>query len=317
MARARETVEGALRKHVPRGRGILVAVSGGRDSVCLLRACAEMTGELQIRLEAAHLDHSLREESPEDAEFVRDLCGSLDVAFHLKREEKPDAGVNIESWGRERRYAFFSDVLDSAGLDFVLTAHTANDVAETLLMRMVANKEMRTIARTDPRRRCIRPLLTVPRDMIDEWNREHGVAFIDDATNEDASFLRNRVRHRLIPFLREEFDPRIVEVLCLRALSLDEDESALSRMAEEASRSLEGLPFESAEWIREFRRAAALQPSAVQWRMIEQILLPVTGYKPGRSQAKEALDVLTGKRVGMEFSGGKSLRRSRGRVKLE
>ena len=260
--------------------------------------------------------HGLRPGSRADAAFVEQECEKLGISCHVKHEQGPQPGQNVESWGRTARYRFFAEVMQERSLDVVLTAHNANDVAETLLMRLLANKEMRTIARRDERRRCTRPFLEVSRKTIDEYNRDHGVVFIDDESNNDLSFLRNKIRHRLIPFLEDEFDPRIVEVLALRALSLDEDEEALALIAEEASRPLEGRGVEEDGWPGLFREAGSQYPPAVRWRMIERLFLPILGFKPGRFHAKEALDILWRKREGMEFPGGTRLNRSHGRLKL-
>ncbi len=317
MTRPEGKVLPAIRMNVPKSAKVLIAVSGGRDSMCLVHGCHELSRELKLQMEVAHLDHNLRESSGSDAEFVREWCSAKNIRFHFRKEEPPPQGQNVEGWGRERRYVFFREVLHEQGLDYILTAHTADDAAETLLMRLVANKELRGIAAKDERSRRVRPLLFVSREEIDRYISSRNVPFVEDLTNQDTSMLRNKVRHLLIPFLKKEFDPRIVEVLSTRARYLDEDEASLTEIALKRLETLRGLELESSEYIRAFRAASDSMPSGVTWRMLEQIFLPLLGHKISRAHAKEAFDVVLGKRAGKEFPGGKSLRRRKGRVKID
>lgn len=283
--------------------------------MALLHACVRCSKRSRITIEAAHVDHGVRSASREDASFVESLCSEWGVPLHLKRLAPP-RGRNMEKWGREERYKFFEEVLKSRALDLVLTAHNANDVAETLLMRLVANKELYSIERYSEKRKCLRPLLGVSRAQIDRYIKTHGLSFVEDTTNADTLFLRNKVRHVLIPHLESHFDPRIVEVLSERALAMDEDEAFLRDIA---SRLLGKPPYgipSTRDGLRLLSRRLEKAPFPLRWRAVSQLLLNALGYRPGRDAAGSAAAVLTGSRTGAELAGGYVLRRVKGSVKL-
>lgn len=202
-----------------RSQRILAAVSGGPDSVCLLDVLAELTD----RLEAAHFDHQTRDgQSAEDAAFVEAMAGRLGLPFHLERravEAEADASpLSFEEYAREARYAFLLRVAKERDCGLVVTGHNADDQAETLLMRLLRGTAPSGLAGIPGARReghtaIVRPLLHVSRADIEAYLDEQGLDYRTDASNRDILFTRNRVRHELLPFLEQCYNPRVRHAL--------------------------------------------------------------------------------------------------------
>lgn len=317
MAKTRPDLLSALRANIPVGAKLLLAVSGGADSIALLAGCCRLRQDLQLQIEVVHLDHALRLESAEDAQFVARLSADSEVEFHLKRALPPTAGENIEAWGRRERYAFFEDVRKGRGLDWVVTAHHGDDQAETLLMKLLSNRELRTIEARDERRRLLRPLLTITKLEISDFISEHRLQFREDSSNSDLSFLRNRVRHNLIPLLRGEYEQAAVYNLIARAESLNEDLDCLEEVVGGVIEDLGGARFEDLEWARNLEQRLSALPQAIAWRVIEQLFLEKLRFKIGRPAALRALGVISGNHVAVELPGGARFRKLNGRFLIE
>ncbi len=175
------------------GEPLVVMLSGGRDSVCLLD-CAVALG---ARVTALHVDHGLRDEAAEDERHCARLCDRLGVELVVERPRWDGRG-NLQAWGREARYAA-AHRLESV----IATGHTATDQAETILYRLAASPGRRALLGMAPREgRVVRPLLAHTREETAEHCRERGLAWRDDATNDDPRFARTRVRSGLVAELR-------------------------------------------------------------------------------------------------------------------
>lgn len=311
MARPKKNFIQALRDEVPDKSALLVACSGGLDSVSLLHGLALLAGPKQLRIEVAHIDHGLRFNSADDAEFVRNLAAFHGFQFHLK-EADDSPSSNIEAWGRGVRYRFFREIVHHRRLDWAVTAHTASDVAETFLIRLLNNKEPRTILKRDLARAVIRPLLSVTRREVMRYAQAEGIEWREDPSNGDNSFLRNRVRNELIPFLEARFDTGVEETLCERALVAAEDFQLLDEMITPALNELERLPFGSAAWLNRFLMAQNEVPPVLGWRLVAAILKPALGFTLGREHCHRAsafmLSTMTdGSRRTLELPGSFSL----------
>lgn len=221
--------------------GLVVAVSGGPDSVALTRALlGARPGDTQLVL--AHLNHQLRGgDSDADEAFVRDfatrkglplVCHRLDVAALAR-------GDNLEAAARRERYRWLAEVARSRGLRFVATGHNANDQAETVLHRLLRGAGLDGLRGIAARRaladgvEVVRPLLYATRTEIVEYLAELGQEARHDASNDDVRFTRNRLRHELLPLLARDYNPRVVEVL-----------GRLARQADEAAREEESRAVE-------------------------------------------------------------------------
>jgi tRNA(Ile)-lysidine synthase len=231
---------------------VIVAVSGGADSVALLLALSELlkTKRLAVQLTVAHLDHGLRgTESAEDARWVGALAGELGFKFELGRssvkERAAKARDNLEQAARRARYEFLEDVAEKCGAHLVITAHTMDDQAETVLMRLLRGSGAEGLSGMERVRALsegsrillARPLLGWARRALTEnYCRERKVEFRVDAMNADERFARVRVRRKLLPLL-ESFNPKVVESLARAAALLREDATVLNEAAEWALKS--------------------------------------------------------------------------------
>jgi tRNA(Ile)-lysidine synthase len=212
-----ESVEEFWRMHCAAPCSVCVAVSGGSDSVALFHVLLALRQRLGItRLGIAHVNHRLRgRDSERDAAFVRRISDSAGAAFHLKgidRKDVPESGV--EEWARNERYAFFSRVLKTGRYRYLATAHTQNDQAETVVLRLMRGSGIHGLCGIMPVRenRIIRPLLHVSKKDLRKWLLEKKLRFREDASNADTAFARNWVRHSFIPLL-EKKDPSAVRHL--------------------------------------------------------------------------------------------------------
>jgi tRNA(Ile)-lysidine synthase len=184
------------------GTDVVVLLSGGRDSVCLL----DVAVELGCPVRALHVNYGLRAEAGDDEAHCRALCSRLGVAFAVRRAARPDdASGNLQAWARDVRYAAAAE--EAAG-GLVAVGHTASDQAETVLYRLAASPGRRPLLGMQPRSgHLVRPLLTVTREETGAWCRERGLAWRDDATNDSGEYARGRVRHGLLAAL-EAVDAR-------------------------------------------------------------------------------------------------------------
>ena len=225
---------------------MVVAVSGGADSVALLRVMREMRAELGIVLAVAHLNHGLRgEESQADEAFVAELAKQQQLEYFPGRGDVRDhaltSKLSIEAAGRELRYRWLAQLAAEQRFDAVATAHTLDDQAETVLLKFLRGAGTRGLAgiypvlrlgdgvvygppdgmpfqiltagRTNDFARIIRPLLSVSRDKVETYLESLGQPWREDETNLDRRFTRNRVRHDLLPLLEREFNPNIRALL--------------------------------------------------------------------------------------------------------
>ena len=191
-----------------RGRRVCVALSGGVDSVCLLHSFMTCSAQYGITLTAAHLEHGIRgEESLRDLAFCEELCAQWNIPLFVEHADVPklirEQGGGVEQTARTVRYAFFQKLLRENRVDFIATAHHLNDVAETVLFRLArgtAPAGMRTITEYEG---IVRPLLSVTREQILAYADINGLPHVEDSTNQNTDYARNRIRHTVLPALGE------------------------------------------------------------------------------------------------------------------
>ncbi|MBQ7170929.1 MAG: tRNA lysidine(34) synthetase TilS [Clostridia bacterium] len=218
--------------------GVLAALSGGPDSVALLRLLREYTGERGIPLRAAHVNHLLRgEESERDEAFCRKLCEELGVPLDVLREDAAAKAKRekkgIEEAARDLRYAYFDELLSRCPeLDRVATAHTATDNAETLLFRLSRGAGLTGLCGIPPRRgRIIRPMILMTREDVLAYCKKESLDYVTDGSNADPAYARNRIRLRVLPELSSLFGD-FSAAASRTALLLRQDEAFLGGEAE-------------------------------------------------------------------------------------
>lgn len=281
------------------GDALVCAVSGGADSVAMLFAMYLLKDKLGIRLSAAHFNHHLRgAESDRDARFVEDFCGGLGIPLHMGEGTVVPGEKGLEAAAREARYAFLMGLPGK-----IATAHTADDNAETVLMHLVRGTGLKGLGGISPvSGRLLRPMLTVTRREVEDFLREYHLKHVEDSSNESDAFLRNRIRHMVMPLLRGE-NPRIGENLSRLALGLRLDESYLEAQA------LGPLP-----GVSELRQ---LHP-AVRRRYLRLFLEDSGVREPEQSHVElaEALVFSENPSARGSFPGGKTIAREYDRLVL-
>ena len=217
---------------LPRGEGVLCAVSGGADSLCLLHLLWSRRAELGVRVCAAHYEHGLRgRESLDDCAFVEAFCrerdipclvGHGDAAAFAAREK-----LSLEDAARRLRYDFLERAADELGCGRIATAHTADDNAETMLLNLARGAGAKGLCGIPPRRgRIVRPLLGATRAEAEAYLSENGLTWREDSSNGEDVFRRNRLRHAVTPVLRE-INPAFAGAAACTAALLREDEDCL------------------------------------------------------------------------------------------
>ena len=205
------------RELIRRGDRVLVALSGGVDSVVLLHLLHGAANELGIELRAAHFDHAMRHDSAADADWVAGLCRAWDVPLMRERAARPLYG---EADARTERYRFLHDALAESGATRMATAHHADDQVETVLFRLLRGTGLRGLAGIPLRRgKLIRPLLRFRKTELIAYAGEQGLGFRNDPTNQQLAFARNRIRRNVIPALETVRPDATAAVLALARYS--------------------------------------------------------------------------------------------------
>ena len=210
------------------GDTVICAVSGGADSMALLWCMYLLKDKLGITLEAAHFNHNLRgAESDSEEAFVVSFCKEHDIPCHVGSGTVTAGEKGLEAAARSARYAFLQSLPGK-----IATAHTADDNAETLIMHLIRGTGLKGLGGISPvRENLIRPMLTVTRQEVLAFLEEQRIPWRNDSSNETDAFLRNRIRHHVMPLLKAE-NPSLAESLSDTALQLRQDGEALERCAE-------------------------------------------------------------------------------------
>jgi len=261
------------------GETIVVAVSGGPDSVCLLTILFQLQRWLNISLIVAHLNHGLRpQEDERETEFVANLAGSLNLtlAYDKANNVTKAQGTSIEEKAREIRYQFLERVLDEYHAQKAALGHNMNDQAETVLMHLLRGTGPTGLSGIPPirQRRFIRPLINITRDEIHTYLKQKDISFMMDSSNLEKRYLRNKLRLELIPLLLN-YQPRLIEHLGeLASLCRQEDQF----MEEEAEKGLQMVALDSSEHSLELSLDTFKDLStALRYRIIRQAIKRVKG----------------------------------------
>ena len=212
---------------LPAGGPVVVLLSGGRDSVCLLDVAVRLAGDAGHRVAAVHVNYGLRDEAGDDERHCAALCERLGVALTIERPRRPEAGGNVQAWARDVRYAVATQVaLAHAPSPAVVAAgHTADDQVETILYRLASSPSRRALLGMRPRDGLlVRPLLGVTRAQTTAYCEQRGLAWRDDVTNGGDRYARGRVRNGLVPALEAIHPAAAANVLRTAALLRDEGE---------------------------------------------------------------------------------------------
>jgi tRNA(Ile)-lysidine synthetase-like protein len=288
------------------GQTVLVACSGGPDSVCLLHALHRLRRLFRIRLEVFHFDHRLRPESPRDAAYVRRQAASLRLPFVLREAaDEPARGQSLEAWARLARYAALSQAAADRVADLVALGHTVGDQAETVLLGLVRGGGIEATAGMSPVAvipplgvRAVRPLLETAREEVEAFNRSLRLRPRRDPMNEDRRFLRSRVRLDVLPLLEKRLDRNLTATLARTAENVRADAAYLEGLAAEAARRVATI---EGDEVRLAAAELAALPAPVGARVVRQALRLVGamggGWETdvGSAHIRAVLDLASGR----------------------
>lgn len=265
------------------GEKIIVAVSGGIDSMVMLDILIKLSKELKIKLHVAHLDHGLRETSERDSDFVRKTCEKWGIPFTIeKRKVRKRKGESLEEAARRVRYSFLRDVKNREEADLISTAHHLNDLAETMLYRLTRGTGPYGLVAIRPKTGdIIRPILVLTREEIEEYAESNIIPFVVDETNFDLKIPRNFIRHGILPLLKK-LNPSVLRSFykLSKIISLQESffknllERTFTKYARKLKRGWEILMPEEPYLLSEFIRKACenLTGELPEWEKIELLL---------------------------------------------
>ncbi len=284
------------------GDTVLVALSGGADSMALINVLYELKTEYSLTLKAAHFNHGIRgEEALRDENFCTEVCREMGVELLIGRADIPalahELGIGVEECGRRERYAFFDRVAPGAK---VATAHTLSDCEETFLFNLARGSSLKGLTSIPPvRDNVIRPLIDCSRAEVEAYCEENGIRYVTDSTNLSDEYTRNRIRHRIVPELKGlngAFD--LAFLRCVDSLREDDELlEMLSYSAVERAHVPEGFLVE---------QLAVLHPS-LRRRAVARIIVFLTGEKPQYHHISAVCDLLSSP-GDVQVCGGVSLR---------
>jgi tRNA(Ile)-lysidine synthase len=278
---------------------LIVMLSGGRDSVCLLDLAVRLRGAEAVG--ALHVNYGLRDEADEDERFCAELCERLGVALEVERPRRPEGAGNLQAWAREVRYAAAARSAEAAGAT-ILTGHTADDQVETILYRLASSPSRRALLGMRPHDgRLARPLLGTTREETTAYCEARGLDWRDDATNDGGAYARNRLRQGLIPEL-EKVHPAAKENVLRTAALLREEAELLDSLVDAELAGGEGV---EAGTIRH-QRFAGLHPALR--RLVLQRLADEAAGRPVAGAARFAEQVAGLSRGGSVLDLGSGVR---------
>lgn len=218
------------------GDGVVAAISGGSDSVCMLHLLCRVREKIGIKIYVAHINHMMRTTATRDEDFVKNLCEMWDIPFYSLRKNVEEIAkqekISTELCGRNIRYEFFEEVLHKTGSRTVLTAHNKNDNAETFLMHLFRGSGSGGLSGISPVRDNIcRPLLGFTKEEIENYLKEHNIPWVEDETNALSLYTRNIVRNEIMPLIRK-INPSAEDAILKASSCIKADDEFLNYLAD-------------------------------------------------------------------------------------
>ncbi len=216
---------------------IVIGVSGGPDSITLLNVLKNLKEKLNIQIYVAHINHMIRKEADEETEYVKEFCKKINVECFCKKvdvqKEAKKQKIGTEEAGRNIRYGFFYEVAKKVDASKIATAHNSNDNAETVLMNIIRGTSVSGLTGIDAQRGIIiRPLIEIERSEIEEYCQIEGLSPKIDKSNYENVYTRNKIRNMLIPFIKTEFNPNIIEGINRLSSLATEEEQFVNKIVE-------------------------------------------------------------------------------------
>ena len=228
---------------IKNGDRLVLGVSGGPDSICMLNVLNEIKNDKNLHMEfdiiVAHINHMIREEAKSDEEFVRNFCKKINVQFFSKsidvQKNANNNKIGTEEAGRKARYDFFEEVLEKTNSNKIAIAHNKNDKVETIIMNLMRGTGISGLRGIEPIRdnKYIRPLIECERTEIEKYCEKNGINARIDKTNFENVYTRNKVRNIVIPYIKEEFNPNIIETIYRLSTLVEEEEEYLGEVVKD------------------------------------------------------------------------------------
>jgi tRNA(Ile)-lysidine synthase len=277
-----------------RNQRLLIAVSGGQDSLCLIKLFLDLQSKWGWNLGIAHCDHRWRSDSEANAHHVENLAKTWDRSFYL---ETANESINSEAAARDWRYQALSAIAQANNYQYIVTGHTASDRAETLLYNLIRGTGADGLQALTWQRplttgiMLVRPLLEITRSQTEQFCQEFKLPIWEDSTNQDLQYARNRIRQELLPYLRENFNPQVESALAQTAELLQAEVEYLEKAAQQLREEALGMGDEklpstllptshSPLPLRLNRRVLQKAPLALQRRVMRQVLQQILTDAP-------------------------------------
>ena len=226
------------------GETIVVGVSGGPDSICMLTILEKLQKELNFQMVVAHINHGIRESALADEEYVKKVCEQKEIPIYIKKENIKDIAqkekMGIEEAGRMIRYSFFEEIMKKINAQKIATAHNLNDQAETILMNLFRGSGINGLKGIEKNRngKYIRPLINCSRKEIEEYCEKNNLKPRIDETNQENIYTRNKIRNICIPYIEKEFNPNIIKTLVRLSDIVTEEANYMEAVTEEEYKNL-------------------------------------------------------------------------------
>lgn len=271
-----------------RNQRLLIAVSGGQDSLCLIKLLLDLQSKWGWDLGIAHCDHRWRSDSQANANHVENLAKTWGISFYLETANEP---INSEAAARDWRYQALSAIAQANNYQYIVTGHTASDRAETLLYNLIRGTGADGLQALTWRRplttgiMLVRPLLEITRIQTEQFCQEFKLPIWEDSTNQDLQYARNRIRQEFLPYLRENFNPQVESALAQTAELLQAEVEYLEKAAQQLREKAMGIGDEENSLtplvpLRLNRRVLEKAPLALQRRVMRQVLQQILTDAP-------------------------------------
>lgn len=243
----RDTILETIKKYNLIGSNdtVVVAVSGGPDSMCLLDNLINLQEQLKIKkIVVAHLNHMIREEAKEETEYVKKYCESKNIECFVKfvdvLKKAKEQKIGTEEAGRKERYAFFDEIAEKVNANKIAIAHNCNDNVETVLMHLLRGSGIAGLSgiRTYREGKFIRPIIKCKRDEIEKYCNDNNLNPKYDKSNNDNTYTRNRIRNELIPYIQEKFNPNIIDTIDRLSELVSDEENYMEAITEKTFKEI-------------------------------------------------------------------------------
>ena len=276
-----KTVEKTIKQFnmLEKGDRVLVAVSGGPDSMSILNYLLENKEELEIVLLACHVNHGIRENAKIDEEYVKDYCDKNNIKLFINHSDvisiAKETKRGLEETGRKIRYDFFKEIAQKEKIDKIVVAHNKNDNAETVIMNALRGSGLAGLKGIEPvREKYIRPLIECGREEIEEYCKRKNLNPRHDESNDDNTYTRNKIRNVVLPFIKEEFNPNIVDTLKRLSDIVKEDEEYING---QAKITYERLAIEENNQVSFVTKEFNKEPKVIQKLLVLKAIKNVQG----------------------------------------